>query len=191
MASFNLADYETVEERIRRFYKDYPTGRIITKNLTTKQDRESKTWVVKASIVIPNPIQDDKGYHEDYIVKATGLAYEIDSTKGPQQSSALEVCETSSIGRALANAGYSGNKRASREEMEKVARAEANKRDWIAEAEALVLVYDLAGLRKLYSEAVANRAPANIIEQVKKYGADVASGSDDSANEPQRGQGVA
>jgi len=27
---FNLEDYETVEERIRRFYEDNPDGRIIT-----------------------------------------------------------------------------------------------------------------------------------------------------------------
>jgi hypothetical protein len=37
----------------------------------------------------------------------------------------LENCETSAIGRALANAGFSGNKRTSREEMEKVARGVA------------------------------------------------------------------
>jgi hypothetical protein len=40
--------------------------------------------------------------------KASGLAYEVDSASGPQAASALEVCETSAIGRALANAGYSG-----------------------------------------------------------------------------------
>jgi hypothetical protein len=52
MAQFNLADYETVEERIRRFYKDNLTGRIITDNITTLQDRQASTWVVKASVYL-------------------------------------------------------------------------------------------------------------------------------------------
>jgi hypothetical protein len=63
--------------------------------------------------------------HEDQHTnnpKASGLAFEIEGTSGANKTSALENAETSAIGRALANAGYSGNKRASREEMEKVAR---------------------------------------------------------------------
>ena len=116
MATFNLADYETVEERIKRFYKDHPDGRIITENLTTLQDRQVSTWVVKAAVYLT---VDEQAIATP---KATGLAFEIDSAKGPQATSALEVCETSAIGRALANAGYSGNKRASREEMAKVQR---------------------------------------------------------------------
>lgn len=180
MAAFNPADYETVADRIKRFYTDHAEGRIITKNLTTNKDREAKTWIVKATVYL------DAGS----VPKATGLAFEIDGAGMANKTSALENAETSAIGRALANAGYSGDKRASREEMEKVARAEAAKRDWVAEAEALALVYDLAGLRRLYSEAVANRAPANIIEQVKNYGAElanVAEGSSDSGSKSDRG----
>lgn len=55
--------------------------------------------------------------------KATGLAFEIEGTAGANATAALENAETSAIGRALANAGYSGNKRTSREEMAKVNRA--------------------------------------------------------------------
>jgi hypothetical protein len=183
MAAFNPADYETVAERIKRFYADYPEGRIITKNLTTKQDRLASTWVVKASIFIPNwQFVDETKYLEQYVLKATGLAFEVDGVGMAQKTSALETAETSAIGRALANAGYSGDKRASREEMEKVARANAPKRDWIAEAEAFAIVYDANGLRKLYSEAVANRALPDIIERIKAYGTDVASGSTDSSS---------
>jgi hypothetical protein len=40
------------------------------------------------------------------------------------KTSALENCETSAIGRALANMDMSGNKRTSREEMEKVSRGQ-------------------------------------------------------------------
>jgi hypothetical protein len=181
MAAFNPADYETVAERIKRFYADYPEGRIITKNQTTKQDRLASTWVVKASIFIPNWQFTDDKYLEQYVLKATGLAFEVDGVGMAQKTSALETAETSAIGRALANAGYSGDKRASREEMEKVARANAPKRDWLAEADALALVYNLDGLRKLYSEAVANRVDAKIIEQVKQLGNDIAGSTDSSS----------
>jgi hypothetical protein len=70
------------------------------------------------------------------------------------KTSALENAETSAIGRALANAGYSGNKRTSRQEMEKVARGatpKATSKDWIAMATDLG--NDIEGLRLLYSQA--------------------------------------
>jgi hypothetical protein len=116
MAMFNLEDYETVEERIRRFYEDNPDGRIISYELTSKADRAKGYWVVRAQVFL------DHGDQHTANPKASGLAYEIEGTAGANKTSALENAETSAIGRALANAGYSGNKRASREEMEKVAR---------------------------------------------------------------------
>jgi hypothetical protein len=55
----------------------------------------------------------------------TGFAEETVSTRGVNSTSALENCETSAIGRALANAGYaSKGKRPSREEMSKVKASE-------------------------------------------------------------------
>lgn len=190
MAAFNPADYETVAERIKRFYADHPEGRIITKNLTTKQDRLASTWVVEASIFIPNWMFLTDKVYDQYVKKATGLAFEVDGQGMANKTSALENAETSAIGRALANAGYSGDKRASREEMEKTQRANAPKRDWIAEADALALVYNLDGLRKLYSEAVAHRASQEIVEKIKSYGNDL-SGSQDSSGESGRGKGTA
>jgi hypothetical protein len=201
MAAFNPADYETVAERIKRFYSDHSDGRIITKNLTTKQDRLASTWVVQAEVYLPiwalgagidkAGIDYKKGYEKEcWFLKATGLAFEVDGQGMANKTSALENAETSAIGRALANAGYSGDKRASREEMEKVARANAPKRDWMAEADALALVYNLDGLRKLYSEAVANRVLPEIVEKIKAYGNDLAR-SGDSGSEPVRGEGAA
>lgn len=155
MPQFNLSDYETVEERIRRFYKDNPDGRIITDNITTLQDRQVGTWVVKASVYLDD--QTDKP-------KATGLAFEVDGQGMANKTSALENAETSAIGRALANAGYSGNKRTTRQEMEKVARGatpKATSKDWIAMATDLG--NDIEGLRLLYSQAkTAQAAPATL-----------------------------
>jgi hypothetical protein len=162
MARFNLADYETVEERIKRFYGDWPDGRILTENETIPEYRVEKIWVVRALVFLTG---EDL---ERNCPKASGLAYEVDSVSGPQQSSALEVCETSAIGRALANAGYSGNKRASREEMEKVQRFEERKvsRDWLEEAESLK---DVDQLRLLWAEASKQGAPPDILEKVKAH----------------------
>lgn len=165
MANFNLNDYETVESRIKRFYGDHPDGRIITKNRTTIADRTVSTWVVEAIIYLTDADQERK------LPKATGFAFEIDGTGMANKTSALENAETSAIGRALANAGYSGNKRTTREEMTKVERdvtPAAPTRPWLVEAEDLASKKDLPGLRELYSAAVRAKISAPIIEKIKE-----------------------
>lgn len=114
MARFNLDDYETVEERLRRARKEIPGLRVITSLVTTNEDRERKQWIVQAFLY--------KTSDPDEPPFASGLAFEIDGTSGANQTAALENAETSAIGRALANGGFSGNKRASREEMMKANR---------------------------------------------------------------------
>jgi hypothetical protein len=109
---FNLADYETVESRLEKWWKDYPDGRLATK---IEQATDTR-YIVSAELFKTEA--DAKAY-------ATGLASESVSDRGVNSTSALENCETSAIGRALANAGYAAKgKRASREEMDKVNRAE-------------------------------------------------------------------
>jgi hypothetical protein len=76
MARFNLADYETVEERIKRFYGDWPDGRILTENETIPEYRLEKIWVVRAMVYL-NGEDVDRG-----CPKASGLAYEVDSASG-------------------------------------------------------------------------------------------------------------
>lgn len=156
MPRFNLADYETVEERIKRFYKENPDGRIITQNLTTVADRSVSTWIVRAEVFLT------AGDQAVALPKASGLAFEVDGGNGANQTSALENAETSAIGRALANAGYSGNKRASREEMEKVVRS--NDRDWVSQADRIA---DVAGLRWLYAQAKGAGASADELERIE------------------------
>lgn len=158
MAAFNPADYETVAERIKRFYVDFPDGRITTRNLTQQHDRAISTWVVQAYVFLTAKDQLEN------CPKATGLAFEVDGTKGANLTSALENAETSSIGRALASAGYSGDKRASREEMNKVNRGVTPSRNWNA---ALDNIDDLEGLRSLYLEATQAKANKQILDQIK------------------------
>jgi hypothetical protein len=105
---FNLADYEPVEVRLEKFIKDYPDFRISTELEVVEATR----YIVKAYLF---------KVKEDSVAWATGYAEETVSTRGVNQTSALENCETSAIGRALANAGYAPKgKRPSREEMTKV-----------------------------------------------------------------------
>ena len=107
---FNLDDYETVEERLVKFWKDHPDGQIHTKLL----DSSATRFIVEASIFRTEA---------DARPWTTGLAEETVQGRGVNATSALENCETSAIGRALANAGYATKgKRASREEMQKVAK---------------------------------------------------------------------
>ena len=106
---FNLEDYETVEERLVKYWKDHPDGQIHTKVIECSASR----FIVEASI-----------YRTEADARpwTTGLAEETVQGRGVNATSALENCETSAIGRALANAGYATKgKRASREEMNKVA----------------------------------------------------------------------
>ena len=105
---FNLADYEPVEVRLEKFIKDHPSFRIATELEVVEATR----YIVKAYL------NKDAG---DSVAWATGYAEETVSARGVNQTSALENCETSAIGRALANAGYAPKgKRPSREEMSKV-----------------------------------------------------------------------
>ena len=111
--AFNLADYETVESRLEKWWKDYPDGRVATKLEQASDTR----YIVSAEL-----------YKTEADAKpcATGLASESISDRGVNSTSALENCETSAIGRALANAGYAAKgKRASREEMNKVVQLQA------------------------------------------------------------------
>ena len=66
---------------------------------------------------------------------------------------ACENTETSALGRALANAGYSGNKRASREEMEKVQRREVAERELL---KSIAETTDKDALTKLWNHAAGN-----------------------------------
>jgi hypothetical protein len=109
---FNLEDYETVEERLVKYWKDHPDGQIHTKLL----EHTSGRFIVEASIYRTEA--DSRPW-------TTGLAEETIQGRGVNATSALENCETSAIGRALANAGYATKgKRASREEMSKVAKSQ-------------------------------------------------------------------
>ena len=106
---FNPDEYVTVHERIERFYAKFSQGRIITTVL--EHDRESGFILIRAEVFREA---------DDALPAATGHAYELRSAGHVQQGSYVEVCETSSVGRALALLGFEVKRGvASREEIER------------------------------------------------------------------------
>jgi len=112
MPKFDLKNYETVEDRLKVFWKDYPEGRIETEIIHITPDGTCVT--IQASVFKQG---------EDARPVATGIAQETKGQGGFANADAwMENCETSALGRALANWKYQGSNkpRPSQEEMKKV-----------------------------------------------------------------------
>ena len=112
--AFNLEDYEPVAHRLDRWLKDCHVRGVQPKVITDLVHYLNDKCVFSASL-----------YENDTLI-STGWAEEIRGEGHINKASHLENCETGSVGRALANAGYAGsdlNKRPSREEMAKVQNA--------------------------------------------------------------------
>jgi len=109
----DLSAYALVADRITLFYERYPAGRIVTE-LVSRVDRE----ITFRALVFRGP--------EDVQPAATGWASEREGDGQINQVACLENTETSAVGRALANLGFTASsRRPSREEMEKAARQRA------------------------------------------------------------------
>ena len=105
--------YALVADRITLFYQRYPAGRIVTE-LVSRTGRE----ITFRALVFRGPA--------DVEPAATGWASEREGDGEINQVACLENTETSAVGRALANLGFTASsRRPSREEMEKAARQRA------------------------------------------------------------------
>ena len=108
---YDLERYAPVARRITLFYERYPAGRIIT----TLVERDARAVIFRARIY---RTADEAG------PAATGWALEREGDGDVNAVACLENTETSAIGRALANLGFTASaERPSREEMVRVARA--------------------------------------------------------------------
>jgi hypothetical protein len=116
---FNLDDYEPVAARLDRWLEnriggfmsstnDYP--RVLTRMVS---EPGADICVIRAELWLGE------------MLISTGYAEEVRGAGNVNRTSHVENCETSAIGRALANCGMAGSdmsKRPSREEMSKVQR---------------------------------------------------------------------
>jgi hypothetical protein len=118
---FDLSQYETVDTRIHKFWAEH------------KADGRLETRLVEV-------VRDDTGRPLQYVMEAkvwigdrliaNGFAEEVVGGSPVNKTAALENCETSSLGRALSNAGYSKEKyRASLTEMTKAERLKGTPED--------------------------------------------------------------
>jgi hypothetical protein len=121
--SFNLDDYEPVSARLARWIDSIKTSENYFPVVITEMTHRGDDWCVfKASLYVGREYPE--GVRNSLI--ATGWAEEHVTERGVNSTSHVENCETSAVGRALANAGFAGSdpsKRPSREEMTKVQRA--------------------------------------------------------------------
>lgn len=108
--AFDLSLYQPVEDRLREFHAKHPMGRVTTELLSFTVDGD---YIVMASLWLGDELRDGRP-------AATGLAHDsVAQLPNQMKASALETCETSAIGRALANMGFAPKgARPSREEME-------------------------------------------------------------------------
>lgn len=111
MPKFNVNDYVMVEDRIKKFREKHPDGQIKTELVASTPDLQSV--IVKAEV-----------YDKEGNMLGSDLAQDHQGTHNfANEYSWVEVATTSAIGRALFNAGFqksNGEKKASREEMQKV-----------------------------------------------------------------------
>jgi len=158
--AFNINDYETVEVRLGKFIGEHADFRIYTELLESSPTR----FIVRASI-----------YRTELDAQpwATGLAYEMVTDRGVNQTSALENCETSAIGRALANAGYAAKgKRPSQSEMVKVIAAETPTKSFKEKLEQRQNMYGAAGSKSGHIETIlrdsfaADKTPEPVVWSV-------------------------
>ena len=104
---FKGKQYTEVKDRLFGFLSEYPQATISNDLISVSQITDSPSgeqcneYIVRAT-VIPNPLQEPEIYF-------TGYAAERDNTGFVNKTSALENCETSAVGRALAFAGFGGD----------------------------------------------------------------------------------
>jgi len=95
-------EYKPVAMRVNEFIAAWPGGSIQTEIVSNVDD----TIIMKATVL------DESGK-----VRGTGYAEEVRGSTNINKTSALENCETSAIGRALACVGFAGSEYASANEV--------------------------------------------------------------------------
>ena len=137
VVSIHGKEYKTVAGRIAEFRALHPKYTIETELVSADDERV----VVKATIL------------DDQVVIATGYAEEVRASSNINKTSALENCETSAVGRALAFFGLAGTEIASADEV----------------AGAISQQNQQAATAKLIAHNLAWRKHESDLSQIKDY----------------------
>ena len=119
-----LENYETVAERLERWMSGQLASSLFPRVITHLVSAPGSDVCVFRAELWVMPIGSWGEEYQGTLI-STGWAEEVRGQGNVNKTSHLENCETSAIGRALANAGVAGSdptKRPSREEMAKVER---------------------------------------------------------------------
>jgi hypothetical protein len=112
MATFELENYATVQERIAQFYQDFPDGSIRTFMVV-----HDGPEVIFEARVYRTPEEAAMG------VYTSGWAREIEGKTPVNRTSHLENCESAAVSRALGHLGFGTlNRQPGRPEMLKTTR---------------------------------------------------------------------
>ena len=152
---FNLENYETVEDRLIRFWADHPNGRVST----SIHHYDDNKVVFRAEVYFDAA---------DTTPKATGYAEEVRGASPVNKTSHVENAETSAIGRALANCNYAPRgARPSREEMAKVQRSapvvQEEKKRTVSLEQALATATEKLGAKPVTNASVRPRTVSQLI----------------------------
>jgi hypothetical protein len=161
--SFSATEYALVADRIALFYERFPQGRIITE-LVSRSEREV---TFKASVYRSA---------EERQPAATGWASEREGDGDVNLVACLENTETSAIGRALANLGFTASRRRpSYEEMVKAERERALRAHAGAITDVLTLLAaaEREGMQAARVEAIrasllAGKLPLATLERLER-----------------------
>lgn len=156
--AFNLADYQTVQDRTEIFWRLYPSGRIFNDIVLTNE----KEIIIKCSVW-----KDANQQLPD----VTDFAHEYVGKSGIGATSWVELASTSATGRALSLLGGElspSKKRASQTEMEK------RQRSILVVAENAYSNGDIDALRDLVAEAKRDGVAQQWIDHIVQLGKDLA-----------------
>lgn len=133
---FKGKDYTEVKDRLDAFLTEFPEATIEPQLVSVNNVTDTPSGERCNEYLVQATVYPDKENKPDWYYK--GHAAERDNTGFVNKTSALENCETSAVGRALAFAGYGGGYSiASKEEVENAKVAQKKSHVTIKELEAL------------------------------------------------------
>ena len=119
-------EYHTVAGRIARFREERPEYTIETQLISADDERvvmKALIFADKTTVIVDGVAA---GESDEQRLIATGYAEEVRSASNINKTSALENCETSAVGRALAFYGLAGTEIASADEVAGAISQQAN-----------------------------------------------------------------